>query len=223
MAKPLPSGFKLNEGNFGNSDEIWQLCEDAFGQEDAIWKVVFKNCKKEDIHIWAMNAFPHRWSLPDITFYTIAEESTGKIVGWTALQFPWVDRPLKEEELAIVNSHDLPPEIEGINMEVLPVFIDCLSFAGEHGYEPQTDYHRKGTMIHPDFQKRGFGTFLTHHCNAIADKTGGKTWVPARPSSQRMFRQCGFKDVATHNADLKRWGGNTKEEITCLLVREASN
>ena len=162
-------------------------------------------------------------------------------MGWTALQFPWVDRPLKEEELAIVNSHDLPPGIEGMNMEVLPTFIECMNFADKHGYEPQTDYRkkpslqcppkpvsnicadRKGTMIHPDFQRRGFGTYLTHHCNAIADKTGGKTWVPARPTSVKMFRQCGFKDVATHNADLKRWGGDTEKEITCLLVREASN
>ena len=77
-------------------------------------------------------------------------------------------------------------------------------------------------MIHPDFQKRGFGTYLTHYCNAIADKTGAKTWVPARPTSQKMFRQCGFKEVGTHNADLKRWGGNTEEEITLLFVREAA-
>ena len=158
-------------------------------------------------------------------------------MGWTALQFPWVDRPLKEEELAIANSHDMP-EIEGMNMEVIPTFIECQSFASEHGYEPQTDYRkktslqspvtniwadRKGTVIHPDFQKKGFGTFLTHHCNAIAGKTGGKTWVTARPTSVEMFRKCGFKDVATHNADLKRWGGNTNEEITWLLVKEAPN
>lgn len=78
-------------------------------------------------------------------------------------------------------------------------------------------------MIHPDFQKRGFGTYLTHHCNSISDKTGGKTWVPARPSSLKMFRQCGFKEVATHNADLKRFGRNPEKEITCLLVREAPN
>lgn len=76
MAKPLTSGFKLNEGSFGDSDEIWQLCEEAF-KEDAIWKLVFRNCKREDIHTWAMNTFPHRWTLPDITFYTITEESTG--------------------------------------------------------------------------------------------------------------------------------------------------
>ena len=76
MAKPLPPGFKLNEGNFGDSDEIWQLLEDAY-ESDAIWKVAFKNCKKADIHPWAMNVFPRRWTLPDMTFYTITEESTG--------------------------------------------------------------------------------------------------------------------------------------------------
>jgi hypothetical protein len=76
MAKPLASGFKLSEGSFGNSDEIWQLLEDAF-KDDAIWQLIFKNCKKEDIHSWTMNGLSHRWTLPDITFYTITEESTG--------------------------------------------------------------------------------------------------------------------------------------------------
>ena len=63
-----------------------------------------------------------------------------KIVGWTALQFPWDDRPLKGEELAIVNSHDMPPGIEGLNMEALATLIESITFAGEHGYDPQTDY-----------------------------------------------------------------------------------
>jgi hypothetical protein len=66
-------------------------------------------------------------------------------VGWTALQFPWVDRPLKEEELAIVNSHDMP-EIEGMNIEVIPTFTECRTFASEHGYEPQTDYRKKPSL-----------------------------------------------------------------------------
>ena len=64
-------------------------------------------------------------------------------MGWTALQFPWVDRPLMEEELAIVNSHDIPPGVEGMNMEALPTYIESLSFAPRHGYDPQTDYRKK--------------------------------------------------------------------------------
>ena len=165
-------------------------------------------------------------------------------MGWSALQFPWVDRPLKDEELAIANSHDMPPGIEGMNMEVFQTIIERQAFASQHGYEPQTDYRkdsffsesslhinwsrifwtdRRGTMIHPDFQKRGFGTFLARHCNDVVDKTGGKTWVFARPSSLKMFKQCGFKDVATHDARLERWGHNTEHGITWLLVREAQN
>jgi hypothetical protein len=70
-------------------------------------------------------------------------------VGWTALQFPWVDRPLKDEELAIVNSHDMPPEIEGIDIEVLPTFIKCLTFADQYGYQPHTDYRKKPSLPSP--------------------------------------------------------------------------
>ena len=76
MAKPLASGFKLVEGNLGNSDEILQVMVNAF-EEDAIWEAIFKNCKKEDVHSWAMNVFPQRWKLPDVTLYMITEESTG--------------------------------------------------------------------------------------------------------------------------------------------------
>ena len=76
MANPLPCGFKLNEGNFGDSDEVWQLFQDAL-EEDAIWQVVFKNCKTEDIHSWLMSVLAPRWKLPDITFYMITEESSG--------------------------------------------------------------------------------------------------------------------------------------------------
>ena len=76
-------------------------------------------------------------------------------------------------------------------------------------------------MILPEYQRKGFGTFLTHHCNAIADKAGAKTWVPARPISLKMFRQCGFKDVGAYNTDFERWDGNA--EIVYMLVREAPN
>ena len=76
MGKPLPPGFKLSEGTGTDSDEIWQLCEEAFG-EDEFWKFVCLDCKKEDMHPWIMNFFSPRWNLPDVTIYKITEESTG--------------------------------------------------------------------------------------------------------------------------------------------------
>lgn len=76
MLKPLPSKFKLTKGNFENSEEKWQVFEDAF-KDDEIWKIAFKNCKKEDIHTLNVFKFPRRWTLPNIKLYTITEESTG--------------------------------------------------------------------------------------------------------------------------------------------------
>jgi hypothetical protein len=84
-AKPLASGFKLIEGNLENSGEIVQVMVNAF-TEDAIWQAIFKDCKKEDIHSWAMKIFPRRWKLPDVTLYTIIEESTGYDIDFSTLR-----------------------------------------------------------------------------------------------------------------------------------------
>jgi len=50
-------------------------------------------------------------------------------------------------------------------------------------------------MVHPDFQRRGFGVQLTEHCNAIADQYKARTWVGANAQSGPMFRRLGFKDI----------------------------
>jgi N-acetylglutamate synthase-like GNAT family acetyltransferase len=75
-------------------------------------------------------------------------------------------------------------------------------------------------MVHPDFQKRRFGTILTRHCNAIADKTGGKTFVVARPTSIKMFNDCGFKTLGYHDSHLERWGGNVEKGKSWVVLRE---
>jgi citrate lyase synthetase len=80
---------------------------------------------------------------------------------------------------------------------------------------------RKGTMVHPNFQKRGFGTVLTHHCNAISDKTRGRTFVPPRPTSVKMFNQCGFKTVGSHDSHIERLGGSVEKSKTWMAIREA--
>jgi ribosomal protein S18 acetylase RimI-like enzyme len=48
-------------------------------------------------------------------------------------------------------------------------------------------------MVLPEFQKRGFGTYLIRHYNAISDKSGDRTWLPSRPNSIHMFKNEGFK------------------------------
>jgi len=80
---------------------------------------------------------------------------------------------------------------------------------------------RKSTMVHPDFQKRGFGSVLTLHVNEISDKSGDRVWVPARPTSVHIFKQLGFKDVGVVDAHLERWGGSAKKSKTWIVRRDS--
>ena len=57
-------------------------------------------------------------------------------------------RPLKEEELPFANSHDMPPRIEGMDIKMLPIFIECMPFSDKHGYDPKTDYRKKLSLLH---------------------------------------------------------------------------
>lgn len=75
-------------------------------------------------------------------------------------------------------------------------------------------------MVHPDFQKRGFGTVLTRHCNAIMDKSGDRTFVPARPTSQKMFEDQGYKVLGYHDSHIERWGDDISWSKTAILLRE---
>lgn len=75
-------------------------------------------------------------------------------------------------------------------------------------------------MVDPDFQKRGFGTVLTRYANAIMDKTGDRTFVPARPTSQKMFEDNGFKVLGYHDSRLERWNEDMAWTNTAILVRD---
>ena len=75
-------------------------------------------------------------------------------------------------------------------------------------------------MIHPDFQKKRLGTYLTLHANSFADKAGDKTFVSARPTSIKMFLDNGFTTLGEHDAHLERWGGSREKSITKAALRE---
>lgn len=72
----------------------------------------------------------------------------------------------------------------------------------------------------PKHQKQGLGTRMTRYCNKAADQKGCKTFVPARPSSKKMFEQCGYKVVATHHVDMKKYTNDDYVAKNWLLVRE---
>jgi hypothetical protein len=67
--------------------------------------------------------------------------SIRRIVGYTALQFPWDDRPLSNAAKEMVTSGNLPPAPEGGNVEALAAFF-CVGFAERHGYDPKKNYRK---------------------------------------------------------------------------------
>jgi hypothetical protein len=77
-------------------------------------------------------------------------------------------------------------------------------------------------MVLPGFQKKGFGTFLTRNCNAVSDKTGDRTWAPARPTSKKMFENEGYKLLGSYDSHLERWGADLYWTNTYILVRDPS-
>jgi N-acetylglutamate synthase-like GNAT family acetyltransferase len=75
-------------------------------------------------------------------------------------------------------------------------------------------------MVHPDYQRKDLGSWLTRYCNEVADKTGGKTFVVARPSSKHMFESRGFRILGSEEIDMTKDGGNESEGKSWVLVRE---
>ena len=100
-----------------------------------------------------------------------------------------------------------------------PLFSPPLSQPCERT-DPECRADKKGTMVHPAYQRLGLGTWLTKHCNAIADAAGGRTFVLARPSSKHLFENLGFKVLGSEDLDLVRYGGKESEGRAWVLVRE---
>jgi hypothetical protein len=73
--------------------------------------------------------------------------SIRRIVGYTALQFPWDDRPLSSEAKAMVTSDNLPPAPEHGNADALTAFF-CVGFTASCGYNPSKDYRKSFKITH---------------------------------------------------------------------------
>jgi hypothetical protein len=78
---------------------------------------------------------------------------------------------------------------------------------------------RRGTNT--SYQRKRFSSWLTEHCNAIADAEGAATCAGVRPASRHMFETLTFKDVGgTEMFDLKLYKGKMLSE-TVIFKREA--
>ncbi|RDW82377.1 hypothetical protein BP6252_03489 [Coleophoma cylindrospora] len=243
MAAPtLHPDFELSIIPESKITDIWEVMEIAYA-DDELWRPSIKNCDPKEVHAWLLEHIAPRWSFPDMEVYQITEKSTGKLVAWTALQFPWKDRPLSEELRAEVVDEHTPPLPKGVNLDAFTAFLGMFVCTYPYGYDMEHDYRkkslpipwldavcgykltlapridRKGTMVLPDYQKRGFGRVLTHHCNEISDKTGGRTFAPIRPNSRKLFSSMGYKKLGESNCHAERFGEDAERGIDWPMLR----
>ena len=64
------------------------------------------------------------------------------MVAWTALQFPWIQRPVSEKQRAQALYREMPPRPEGMDEEALKEILPIFGLANGYGYSPDTDYRK---------------------------------------------------------------------------------
>ncbi|KAH8816779.1 hypothetical protein F5884DRAFT_853207 [Xylogone sp. PMI_703] len=213
--------FEITEAKPEEIREVLDLSSVAYG-DDELFAWTFADVPEKERDEF-MDAFLNpRMKLADYAIYIIKDESTGKIVAWTALQWPWDIRPLSPELKTKILAHDpadLPPFPEGLKVNGFVEFGNCIGLTTAD-YDPEKHFHKRGTMIHPDYQRRGLGTKLTQHTNKITDEAGRPTFVPCRYTSWKMFQSEGFKQIADHHPPVEMWGGDPEKAYYRYAMRE---
>ncbi|KAF2094603.1 hypothetical protein NA57DRAFT_80402 [Rhizodiscina lignyota] len=199
-------------------DRVVDIILDAWKTDD-LWEPTNRNVTREAQHKWMKDIFIEGFSGPNYHYFGVKDES-GKIIAWTCLQYAG---PQSEKEKEMASGKILPPPAPGMHEGLMKEMFAFLGCAAPYGYDPEKDFHRRGTMVDPDYQRRGLGTLLTKYCNKIADEAGARTFVPARPSSKHMFEQCGFVVLDEFPIDMKKYPDIEDNHVAenWLLVREA--
>ncbi|POS82719.1 hypothetical protein EPUL_005674, partial [Erysiphe pulchra] len=205
MNVSLREGFSIGVATKDDRESIWNIFLEAFGT-DELWKCLTRNVvDSKELFPWLIAHMAPRYETPDITVFKISENSSGKIVAWGAIQTPW--KYLKPEQAEILRtkaaSFNPPPTVEGMNPEILAQVEKSIYVAKLFGYDPENDYHRRGSMIRPGYQNMGFGTYLMQFCNQICDAKGDLQWARSRPSSLTLFKKLGYVEKGNLDTNLK--------------------
>lgn len=75
-------------------------------------------------------------------------------------------------------------------------------------------------MVHPGYQRQGVGRLLTEKCNEIADRSGGVTYVRARPHAAAMFIQMGYEMLERIDFNLSDYGAVGGKTAVFTMKRE---
>ncbi|KUJ21521.1 uncharacterized protein LY89DRAFT_777949 [Mollisia scopiformis] len=208
--------FAIHEASVDDAEDLARIYV-ACHIDDDVWKILTANVKHQDHVEWVANNSRAQYHLPERKVYKVIDTATGKIVAYATLTSPY---PSSEEERATSAStagKSLPP---GINEGLMKEFFGMLSSTKAYGYDPDKHFHRKGTMVLPEYQRKGLGTMLNAHCNDLADKAKAATYVAARPNSLPMLQKSGFKILADEKIDMTKYGGSREDGKAWALIRE---
>jgi len=180
---------------------------------------MLRNVSREAELEWLTTIYTGRFAQPDINYFKVVEIETGKLVAWAGLSWPWDMLDLSQEEKNSV--HKTPSLPDGIDVELAAKVFGRLLFGSRNfGFDVEKHFHRRGTFVHPSYQKRRFATQLTLVCNEIADLAGRRTFVGARETSLHLFESHGFVKLGDVTIDTTKYGGKPGGGLGWITARE---
>ncbi|KAF2110859.1 hypothetical protein BDV96DRAFT_690726 [Lophiotrema nucula] len=188
-------------------DEICALTEMGWADRP-LWAGMMQNVSASDIRNLLASIHIKRVEKPENEYFRVVDKATGRTVAWASLLHPRPTDLLPSEGGAVPIEM---PNIPGINKRLAGLFFNQFGITAEYGYDATQHFHRKGTFVHREFQRRGLATLLQEQCNQIADTAGKATFVLAIPTSKKLFENGGFKVVATFEYDVSGDGKVTEQ------------
>jgi len=163
--------------------------------------------------------------IPEMKFFKLVDEETGKIVAWSRWQFPAVlsadekkrreEREKKEQEKED-GSGTWP---EGAIVENCERFFGAIKAAQDKFLNSEEMYLLHLLATRPDYQKRGLGKILLQHVLDLADQEGRKAYLEGLPPGRQLYLKTGFRDLELLTFDMKALGVE-EPAVVNIMVRD---
>ncbi|KAH7408903.1 hypothetical protein BKA64DRAFT_663796 [Cadophora sp. MPI-SDFR-AT-0126] len=72
--------------------------------------------------------------------------------------------------------------------------------------EGKEHYMVSSLAVHPDCQRRGYGTKLMLHCHELASERGLPIYLTSFPGAHKFYLGLGYRDMKYFDVDLSQWG-----------------
>jgi len=209
--------FELRDVAIENIPEMVAMMSDAL-KNDEMWQTLkgtaTDEAERNFLECWIQPRFGSKKD--EFEGWKIVEAATGVMVAWAMLTKPH-SRQVSEKDSAATHGFGPAKPPEGWNLPAAAEFERrVITSTARHGYDPEQDYHRSTTIVHPKYQRRGFGRWLSRRCDEIADRTGKFTYVRARPGATALFLTLGYELIEDVEIDFRPFGGNANIHSYCL-------